>query len=65
MIRPPRRQPRAGRVQFDAIDEVVIGDWLHAEHMGSDQWFVRLGDRALWLYRKRGKMVVVNDEVQS
>jgi hypothetical protein len=28
------------------LDEVIVGDWLHFEHMSKRHWFLRLGESA-------------------
>jgi hypothetical protein len=31
------------------VDEVVIDDWLHLEHMSDGQWWMRVGDARVWV----------------
>ena len=31
-------------VQGVTVDEVIVDDWLHLEHMDIDQYWMRLGD---------------------
>lgn len=32
-----------------ALDEFVLDDWLHLEHMEDRQWWLRIGDARLWI----------------
>jgi hypothetical protein len=31
------------------LDEFVLDDWLHVEHMDGKQWWLRVGDIRLWV----------------
>jgi hypothetical protein len=32
-----------------ALDEVVLDDWFHLEHMDGPQWWLRVGDARIWV----------------
>jgi hypothetical protein len=46
-----------------AFDEVVVGEWLHIEATGKDDYYMRLGEMRLWFWvDKKGVVHVTGVE---
>lgn len=45
----PDHPQRFAAENLGGFDELVVDDWLHIEQMSDREWWIRIGDRVLWV----------------
>jgi len=48
------RDEDGGSVSGERFDELVVGKWLHVEHMSRLTWWIRVGAHVLWVTADKG-----------
>ncbi|RKI39288.1 hypothetical protein D7Y27_22255 [Corallococcus sp. AB004] len=58
-------QTKSGPVHIEnqgALKELVVGDWLHVEHLNDGVWWMRVGDMRVFVVAPRGDSPLVDVE---